>query len=182
MVCIANADNNCLAVFDVSQKGKSKSIGFIPVGWYPTTVRFIAGKLWVTNGKGETSKANPFGPSPVRSKEEVIHHGFKTKPGNEVEYIGGLFKGTMSVIAIPNSTTLKEYTKAVYSNSPYSQSRLLLADSLAPSYPIPMTLSENGKSTSPIKYIFYVIKENRTYDQVLSDLPNGNGDSSMLLS
>ena len=178
---IANADNNCLAVFDISQKGKGKSLGFIPVGWYPTSVRFIAGKLWVANGKGETSKANPFGPSPLRSREEVIHHGFKTKPGNQVEYIGGLFKGTMSVIAIPNKTTLKEYTKAVYTNSPYSQSRLLLADSLAPGYPIPMTLSENGKGTSPIKYVFYVIKENRTYDQVLSDLPKGKGDTSLLL-
>ncbi|MFZ9240261.1 MAG: YncE family protein, partial [Chitinophagaceae bacterium] len=72
---IANADNNCLATFDVSVPGNSKPKGFIPVGWYPTSVRFINGKIWVANGKGMTSKANPFGPSPLRKKEDVIHHG-----------------------------------------------------------------------------------------------------------
>ena len=52
---IANADNNCLAVFDVSNPGSSKSKGFIPVGWYPTCVRVIGNKIFVANGKGFTS-------------------------------------------------------------------------------------------------------------------------------
>jgi YVTN family beta-propeller protein len=56
---IANADNNCLAVFDVSDPGDSKSKGFIPVGWYPTCVRTIGNKIYVSNGKGYTSMANP---------------------------------------------------------------------------------------------------------------------------
>ncbi|HWJ27779.1 MAG TPA: beta-propeller fold lactonase family protein, partial [Flavisolibacter sp.] len=59
---IANADNNCLAVFDDSQPGQSHSKGFIPVGWYPTNVKVIGKEIWVTNGKGFTSMANPFGP------------------------------------------------------------------------------------------------------------------------
>jgi YVTN family beta-propeller protein len=48
---IANADNNCLAVFDISKPGYSKSQGFIPVGWYPTNVKTLGNKILVTNGK-----------------------------------------------------------------------------------------------------------------------------------
>lgn len=174
---IANADNNCIAVFDVATPGKSVAKGFIPVGWYPTSVRYINGNLWVANGKGMSSKANPFGPSPTRKREEVIHHGFQTKAGSQVEYIGGLFKGTMSVIPSPTQPQLDAYTKAVYANTPYSVRKSELADSLAPGYPIPMKMGQK----SPIKYVFYVIKENRTYDQVLADVKGGNGDTSLLL-
>ncbi len=174
---IANADNNAVAVFDVSVAGKSLPKGFIPVGWYPTAVRFISNKLWVANGKGMTSKANPFGPSPLRKREEVIHHGFETKPGDQVEYIAGLFKGSMSIIDLPAQPLLDQYTRAVYSNSPYSLQKTAVADSLALGFPIPVKKGQ----VSPIKYVFYVIKENRTYDQVLADVKGGNGDTSLLL-
>ena len=60
---IANADNNCLAVFDVSKPGNSQSLGFIPVGWYPTNVKTLGSKM-IANGKGLTSMANPLGPQP----------------------------------------------------------------------------------------------------------------------
>jgi YVTN family beta-propeller protein len=52
---IANADNNCLAVFDFSKPGYSKSKGFIPTGWYPTNVKVLGKKIYVTNGKGFSS-------------------------------------------------------------------------------------------------------------------------------
>ena len=169
---IANADNNCLAVFDVSKPGRSSAMGFIPTGWYPTCVRLVNKELWVSNGKGFESKANPFGPSPVRKKEDVIHHGGITKEGSDVQYIGSLLKGTMSIIDIPSAKVLKEYTGKVYSNSPYSQYRRDTVDMPAP--------IKTGKE-SPIKYVFYVIKENRTYDQVLADVKGGNGDTTLLL-
>jgi DNA-binding beta-propeller fold protein YncE len=54
---VANADNNCLAVFDVTKPGNSQSQGFIPVGWYPTNVKTLGNKIIVANGKGLTSKA-----------------------------------------------------------------------------------------------------------------------------
>jgi len=57
---IANADNNCLSVFDVSKPGSSKSKGFIPVGWYPTSVKVIGKKIFVANGKGFTSLSSTF--------------------------------------------------------------------------------------------------------------------------
>jgi YVTN family beta-propeller protein len=174
---IANANNNCLAVFDVAVPGKSLAKGFVPVGWYPTAVKIVNSKLWVANGKGMTSLANPFGPSPLRKKEEIIHHGFNTKDASQVEYIGGLFKGTMSIIDLPNQSSLDMYTKAVYANAAYSQAKAEMADVKAPTFPIPMKVG----SSSPIKHVFYVIKENRTYDQVLADVKGGNGDTSLLL-
>ena len=174
---IANANNNCIAVFDVSTPGKSLPKGFIPVGWYPTSVRFVNNKLWVANGKGMSSLPNAFGPSPIRKKEEVIHHGFSTKDASQVEYIGGLFKGTMSVIKTPTQPELDNYTKAVYSNTPYSAQKTALADAAAPGFPIPVKMNQ----ASPIKHVFYIIKENRTYDQVLADVKGGNGDTSLLL-
>ena len=54
---VANADNNYLALFDVSEAGQAKSIGFIPTGWYPTVVRYVDSKILVANGKGLTSSA-----------------------------------------------------------------------------------------------------------------------------
>lgn len=174
---IANADNNCLAVFDVKVKGNSLSKGFIPVGWYPTNVRIINKQLWVANGKGFTSRANPFGPSPLRKRDEMIHHGGISIEAKDVQYIGGLFKGTMSIIPLPSDKELLRFTKAVYQNSPYSLKKTMNADSLAGGFPVPMRPGQQ----SPIKYVYYVIKENRTYDQVLADMEGGNGDTSLLL-
>lgn len=169
---IANADNNCLAVFNVAKPGSSAPEGFIPTGWYPTCVRLINKKLWVSNGKGFEPKANPFGPSPVRTREEVIHHGFETRKGSDVQYIAGLFKGTMSVINVPSSVELKQYSAQVHRNSPYTDYRNNVATLQAP--------FALGKD-SPIKHVFYIIKENRTYDQVLADVKGGNGDTTLLL-
>jgi len=174
---IANADNNCLAVFDVSTPGKSVPKGFIPVGWFPTNVKFINNKIWVTNGKGNTSLANPYGPRPIKNGEEVILHGADVNAPKEVQYIGSLFKGSMSVIPSPSVKDLQGYSKAVYRNASYSPGKSDLADKEAPGFPIPMKMGQK----SPIKYVFYVIKENRTYDQVLSDVKGGNGDTTLLL-
>src|SRR6187399_2968738 len=70
---IANADNNALAVFDVSKVGSSKSKGFIPVGWYPTNVKWVNDKIWVTNGKGYSSFPNPNGPNPISKEQDVAY-------------------------------------------------------------------------------------------------------------
>ena len=173
---IANADNNCLAVFDVSKPGVSKSNGFIPTGWYPTNVKVISKKIFVTNGKGFSSQANPYGPNPLRRREEVIYQeGDKNKP-IEVQYIGGLFKGTMSIINTPTQQQLSVYSQVVYRNTPFKKENESLSKG-EEGNPVPMKLG----NASPIKYIFYIIKENRTYDQVLSDVSGGNGDTSLLL-
>ncbi len=171
---IANADNNCLAVFDVSKPGSSKSKGFIPVGWYPTVVRVIANKIFVANGKGFTSMANPYGPSPIDDHEKISYH--QGDPQQTVQYIGGLFKGTLSIINTPTEKQLSDYSQLVFKNTPYNKNDELLSKGEAGN-PIPMKIGD----ASPIKHVFYIIKENRTYDQVLGDMPEGNGDTSLCL-
>ncbi|QTE36602.1 bifunctional YncE family protein/alkaline phosphatase family protein [Mucilaginibacter gossypii] len=171
---IANADNNCLAVFDVTMPVSSKSKGFIPVGWYPTNVKVLGNKILVSNGKGFSSMANPKGPQPVKKTD---NSGYKQGAINSREqYIGGLFKGTLSFINSPSDAELKTYTRQVYANTPFT-AKIAKTAKGEEGNPIPRRLGEK----SPIKYVFYIIKENRTYDQVLGDMPQGNGDTSLCI-
>lgn len=151
---VANADNNALAVIQRS-KHHSKPVGFIPVGWYPTKVLITSNKtVLVLNGKGNRSFANP-----------------------DHQYIGTMLNGTLSYFSFPDLAQLKQDTKAVYANIPYKPTELAAASSAVMNNPIPRMVGD----TSPIKYVFYVIKENRTYDQVFGDMKNGNGDSTLVL-
>jgi YVTN family beta-propeller protein len=171
---IANADNNCLSVFDISKPGASLSRGFIPTGWYPTQVKIIGNKIYVTNGKGLHSLANPEGPNPLRKpKLDAQHASYNPKT---VQYIGGLLKGALSVIDIPSEPILKKWTQWVYKNTPYTDKKESNTLGIAGN-PIPRNLKEK----SPIQYVFYIIKENRTYDQVLGDIKEGNGDTSLCI-
>ncbi len=174
-IFVANADNNCVVVFDVSKAGSTKTKGFIPVGWYPTALKVIGEKLYVANAKGFSSLPNPDGPKPKNSAEKngVNQQGKNEK---EIQYIGGLFKGTLSIIDIPNEATLNQYSKTVYQNTPYTKEREMLTIG-EEGNPIPQKVGDS----SPIKYVFYVVKENRTYDQVLGDIKEGNGDASLCL-
>ncbi|MEI7490567.1 MAG: bifunctional YncE family protein/alkaline phosphatase family protein [Bacteroidota bacterium] len=172
---VANADNNCLAVFDVSTPGNSFSKGFIPTGWYPTCVRVVNGQLWITNGKGFNSLPNPNGPNPTGYSEKVIKQkGDNHRPG-KVQYIAGLFRGSMSILAEPDEKDLAAYSVMVMKNTPYIKDKTYNITEV--SNPIP----EKPGQQSPIKYVFYVIKENRTYDQILGDVAEGNGDTSLVL-
>ncbi|MDP3469211.1 MAG: bifunctional YncE family protein/alkaline phosphatase family protein [Daejeonella sp.] len=172
---VANADNNCLAVFNVSKPGKSSSKGFIPTGWYPTNVRVAGKKIFVSNGKGFNSMPNPYGPQPVKKTDNSgLHTGITEQ--REVQYIGSLFKGTLSIIDQPDDSKLDSYSKQVYANTPYNKQAETLSKGLKDN-PVPNI--QGGKS--PIKYVFYVIKENRTYDQVLGDMKEGNGDPGLCI-
>lgn len=171
---IANADNNCLAVFNVSKPGQSVSMGFIPTGWYPTNVKMAGNKILVSNGKGFSSLPNPEGPQPVKKTDNSGSHMGITN--SRLQYIGGLFKGTLSFIDQPGALQLNTYSKQVYANTPFDKTKESVAHKEVAN-PIP---AKSGDK-SPIKYVFYVIKENRTYDQVLGDMPEGNGDSSLTI-
>lgn len=173
---VANADNNCLAVYDVSKPVQSRSKGFIPTGWYPTNVKVVGKKIFVSNGKGFSSKANPYGPSPFGNSKNVLHHADDPNRPKTVQYIAGLFMGTMSVIDEPTEQQLSVYAQVVYRNTPYNKVKELLVQG-EDGNPIPRKTGD----PSPIKYVFYVIKENRTYDQVLGDMKEGNGDSRLTL-
>lgn len=174
---VANADNNSLAVFDVSEPGDSHSKGFIPVGWYPTSVRVAGKRVFVANGKGFTSFANPLGPQPANPEvRSESHLGELPKANSRLQYIGSLMQGSLSIVDEPSDDELALYSKKVYANTPYKKEGELVTKG-EKGNPIPMEVGE----PSPIKYVFYIIKENRTYDQVFGDMPEGNGDSTLCL-
>ncbi len=173
---IADADNNCISVFDISKPGNSISKGFIPTGWYPTQVKVIENTLYISNGKGLNSMANPHGPNPFKNRTKEKGQGSMGLKPHEVQYIGGLFKGTLSVIHIPKKIDLDTLTRWTYNNTPYSLDREFEAPG-EENNPIPKKVGES----TPIQYVFYIIKENRTYDQVLGDVKGGNGDTSLCL-
>ncbi len=173
---IANADNNCLTVFDVSTPGSGISKGFIPTAWYPTCVRTAKDKILVSNGKGLTSHANPFGPNPNRAGSMVVYQAEGKEVKIKEQYIGGLLRGTLEIFNTPDARQMASYSQTVYSNTPYNKSTELISEGAAGN-PIPMKVGDS----SPIKHIFYIIKENRTYDQVLGDIPEGNGDPGLVL-
>ncbi len=167
---VACSDANALAVVDVSGE-ESRVLGFIPTGWYPTAVEALGdGRLAVVSGRGLRSLANPNGPNPKLS-DAPLHEG-----DPEPEYIARLHTGAISFIDPFDPMRLDEYTSTVMAGCPYSDSKL--DDAGVPKgNPVP---SRPG-DTSPIRHVLYVIKENRTYDQVLGDLKQGDGDSSLTL-
>lgn len=168
VLIVANADNNNVVMFDITQRGQSKSLGFIPVGWYPTSVRFSndGSQIFVANGKGLTSRDNNKGPNPLKEPPKQVR-----------EYIGGLFKGTLSVIPSPSPTQMAKWTKDAYAVSPLRSDEEPLLQTLAAESVIPGKVGE----PCPIKYCFYIIKENRTYDQIFGDIAKGNGDPNLCI-
>jgi len=165
---VANADNNVVAVVDVSKPGSSAPLGFIPTGWYPTGAIFShdGKQIFILSGKGLTSQPNP-----------RFTMGRAYIPGGNQQYSGAILGGTLSVLPTPNREALETLTKMAYSVTPYAdQQRLAPANAPAAS-PIPKRVGD----PSPIKHVFYIVRENRTYDQVLGDLDRGNGDPTLTL-
>ncbi|HEU5071587.1 MAG TPA: SMP-30/gluconolactonase/LRE family protein [Verrucomicrobiae bacterium] len=169
LLFVANANINAVGVFDVAQPGKSRALGFIPVGWYPTSVRVTPDgrRLLVTNGKGNVASANPHGPQPAPGRS------------NE-EYIAKLFRGTLSVIDLPSrkqlATQMAAWTATVLQCTPLRADAAVSAARPAGN-PIPAKPGDPG----PITHCIYIIKENRTYDQVFGDMAEGNGDATLCL-
>ena len=164
---VANATNNCVAVFDVVTPGQSKLLGYIPTGWYPTAVVLEerSNQIFIANGKGVISKANPDGPDPAEERNWDRSH-----------YVGHMLWGTVSALEMPNRSALKKYTKQVRKNNFWDErKKSKKSDSQ------PHAIPRNVGDPSPIKHVVYIIKENRTYDQIFGALPQGNGDSSLVL-
>jgi len=182
---VANADNNDVMVVDVSnatsedarRNHESVSIveGFIPVGWYPTALAVSADNrtLYVANGKGLASRANV---PPLTQSPEKLHQ----PPA--FDYIGRTLSGSISMIDRPDAARMSAYTEQVRRNSPFTPEQFhsapVKSDSVIP---------DRVGAPCPIKYVLYIIKENRTYDQVFGDFqdaqghPAGNGDPALTM-
>jgi len=156
---VANADTNTIAVVDVSNGGHSFVNGFIPTGWYPTGAIFgrDGKQLFVLSGKGLASM--PSSPSPQGA-------------GSEYRLMGAV-----SAVPTPDRSALADYTRKVYAVTPYSDAIRMTPVNAPIGSPIPRAVG----ASSPIKYVFYIIRENRTYDQILGDAPQGNGDATLTL-
>jgi len=182
---VANADNNCVMVVDISnslseetaRNGESVSVveGFIPVGWYPTALAVSPDNqtLFVANGKGLASRANV---PPTVANPTKLH-----KPP-AFDYIGRTFAGSVSFIDRPGAAGMAAYTEQVRRNSSYTPGQFLRAPIHSEG-----VIPDKVGAPCPIKYVLYIIKENRTYDQVMGDFrdvqgrPAGNGDPALTI-
>jgi YVTN family beta-propeller protein len=151
---IAEAGINAVAVVDVASK---KVLGHLPTGWFPSKLKITPdGKqLIIVNAKG-------FGSGP--------NGGIDFKAGSEGSYIGSLMKGTVSIIDIPADSLLQQHTDQVIANN-FSFSKDVKTDNPIPDF--------TKQKESPIKYIVFISKENRTYDEVFAQVKKGNGDSTL---
>ncbi|QQE78214.1 bifunctional YncE family protein/alkaline phosphatase family protein [Alicyclobacillus sp. SO9] len=159
---VANADNNDIAV--IGLKGEDMGVrGLIPTAWYPT------GVFTSSNGKGLMV---------LNAK------GLGAGPNTQGQYIGSMIKGTMSFIPVPDNGQLHRYTEKVKRNNHFNTGFIHEAEDKVGNFvrsverrttPIPRFVGEK----SPIKHVIYIIKENRTYDQVFGDIKKGNGDPAL---
>jgi YVTN family beta-propeller protein len=150
---VAEAGENAVAVVDL----KSRRVkGFIPTAWYPTAVSALPdGKhLAVTNTNASGAGPNPCnGLSPVTDCPD---------PSRDRQYPPSMIKGDVQLVTIPSDRRLAKLTKNLKkSNQAKARGR------------------KKPKALNEIKHVIYVIKENRTYDQVFGDLPKGNGDPKL---
>jgi YVTN family beta-propeller protein len=164
---VANADNNSVAVIDVKERGQSKPLGFLPTGWYPTFVTTSPdGKRIIV----ASSKGNGTGPSHVKRPIDPI------VPAVSFQHHANQMSGLVSFIDRPDENTLAGLTRQVYDNALYRDVRLETSGAGADSV-IPVRVGE----PSPITHVLFIMKENRSYDQVFGDLKQGNGDPSLTL-
>ena len=161
---VANADNNDVAVADLTSEDGPRVVGLIPTEWYPTAVALSRDgrTLYVANGKGLGAGPNLEGPTAPHARRN--------------EYIADLIVGSVSAIPVPDAAALHRYTRQVLANSPYRDA-LLARVPWPRSSPIPRARSDS----SPIRHVLYVIRENRTYDQVFGDDPRGDGDARLAI-
>jgi YVTN family beta-propeller protein len=169
LLYIANADNNDVAVVRADGRGKHEVLGFIPSGWYPSALALLPAsqKLYIGNSKGSGSYSNIRGP------------GSPLPPGPEGNgSIKSLQRGSVEIVDVAKlPRDIKQLTNQVLENTPYNDA--LLAEAKRPAAPtiVPPAVGAG----SPIKHILYIIKENRTYDQVFGDMPRGNGNAELAI-
>jgi len=163
---------NAVAAVDITRK-KSRVLGFLPAGWYPTgATPLVDGRLVVLNGRGGGSHPNPNGPNPTREPLR-LHRGLAA-PG----YVARLQTGTASVIPPADEAQLFQYTKQVFRLSPYNDSQLAFVP-IPEGNPVPPSPAAPPELASPIRHVLYIIKGSLTYDALLGDLGKGNGEPSL---
>ena len=157
---VAEADNNAVAVFQLSRasagvanaSGADRLVGRIPVGWYPAALLLKRDSLFVVNGKGRGTRSNPQFPTP----DTALADG-------STAYTLGQLNGTVTrVSAELKPAALQSLTRRVARANNWENTQ------------------RSSRAYPPFKHVIYIIKENRTYDQVFGDLRQGDGDESLV--
>ncbi len=159
---VAEADANAVGVFHLSAAtsdnavahGSDRLEGRIPVGWYPAALVQVQGSLIVVNGKGLGTRANPDGPGPRTSQ---------VNQGSSQSGTLGQLTGTLSVI---DTTTFRDASLGALTN------RVAAANG--------WTAARRASRYPHFEHVIYVIKENRTYDQMLGVLTKADGDTGLV--
>jgi YVTN family beta-propeller protein len=161
---VAHGTQNAVGVvsFDPADR-ESKLEGLIPVGWFPGALVFDAQRatLATANLKGLAATRKP--------APDTAATGFNTKQ----------FAGSLSLVPVPAKADLPKLSETVWRNlrrDAVRQARLPARPG-QPARAIPERIGEPSR----IRHVVYVIKENRTYDQVFGDLPQGNGDPALCI-
>ena len=150
---VANASSDAVAVFK-DPKANSKPLGFIPTEWYATALAIQDGELFIATGKGQGTGPNKGLTGKVNGKDRT-------------NYIASLLHGSLARIRTSDiEPHLRGWTEQVMDSNLMRGN----ADQIA--------FSAGG---NPIKHVIYIIKENRSYDQVLGDLGVGDGDPSLVM-
>ncbi len=158
---VANGTENsiCVINIDTDAEVKAEIAGAIPVGWYPGSVVLnkAGNKIFVANVKGIGSR-----------NQRIDRKGY-----NSHDHLG-----SVSIIKIPGEKELKKMTETVHMNNSYAEmlKELQPIDKSLKKVPVP----EFTGQSSVFKHVVYIIKENRTYDQVFGDMPQGDGDTSLV--
>jgi YVTN family beta-propeller protein len=162
---VANADNNDVEVFDIGEHGHSKPLGFIPTGRYPSAVAALSDgeTLLIATAKGMGPSAS-FAENPGKPKRDA-------DGGPKFTYVAELMDGDLTTVSIPDAATLAKDSKLVFDNRPKGKNE----DLGAPAKKAAMTAFHN------IKHVLYIVKENRTYDQVFGDIAKGDGDKDLVM-
>jgi YVTN family beta-propeller protein len=166
---VANGTNNCIAVVRLGKNAggptdapvSSAMLGLIPTGWYPAAIRLSAdGKqIFVANVKGHGALSQP------RAKE---------KGATSHDYLG-----TVSIIDVPTAAELARLTERVNAGNRLAYSLAGLEKPRPGMKPVPVPARHGEPSV--FEHVLYIIKENRTYDQVFGDVKQGNGDPSLCI-
>ena len=156
---VCNGTQNAVAVFDFAP-GNSRLLGLIPVGWFPGAIVHDPRRktLYVANIKGVAGTA---------ALQSERHAGYNTHQ----------YHGSLSLVNVPSARELAADTSVALANIRYP---LLREAALPPRLgQLPRPVPQRVGEPSVFKHVVYVIKENRSYDQVLGDMKEGNGDSSL---
>jgi YVTN family beta-propeller protein len=168
---VANGLDNALAVVSLgsgSSGNGSRVRGYIPTQAYPGGILLLGNELYVANLEGTGSRvATPVDPNARGRNAKPDLKGFTSHRQ----------LATLSIIPIPTDAVLAGYTERVRKLS--LQFRLALAERLPRPNARPVPVPERIGEPSVFKHVVYIIKENRTYDQVLGDMPEGRGMPSL---